>query len=135
MAIWYNLCWFGTFCVGLVHFSSFGITYQEKSGNPGSNPTIVSYNASAAKNYNPTNSSFLKQKIFSSVLTERSIPLQRRRCGCKFKSRRIGSWLCPCRPNVSSKNCIFKNYYHPIQMQDSITRTICNPASGNTTTN
>jgi hypothetical protein len=26
---------FGTFCVHLVHFSSFGIMHQEKSGNPG----------------------------------------------------------------------------------------------------
>jgi hypothetical protein len=25
---------FGTFCVHLVHFSGFGIMYQEKSGNP-----------------------------------------------------------------------------------------------------
>jgi hypothetical protein len=26
----------GTFCIHLVHFSGFGIKYQEKSGNPGS---------------------------------------------------------------------------------------------------
>jgi hypothetical protein len=32
--IWELLCPFGTFCVDLVHFSGFGITYQEKSGNP-----------------------------------------------------------------------------------------------------
>jgi hypothetical protein len=25
---------FGTFCIHLVHFSGFGIMYQEKSGNP-----------------------------------------------------------------------------------------------------
>jgi hypothetical protein len=35
-AIWYNLQPFGVVCGGhLVHFSVFGIMYQEKSGNPG----------------------------------------------------------------------------------------------------
>jgi hypothetical protein len=41
MAIWNNLWSFGifyrvdsTFSVYLVHFSGFGIMYQEKSGNP-----------------------------------------------------------------------------------------------------
>jgi hypothetical protein len=32
--IWYTVWRFGTFCVHLVHFSSFGIMQQEKSGNP-----------------------------------------------------------------------------------------------------
>jgi hypothetical protein len=38
MAIWNilrTLGIFGTFCIHLVHFSGFGIMYQEKSGNPG----------------------------------------------------------------------------------------------------
>jgi hypothetical protein len=43
MAIWNmyfieirDILWpFGTFCVHLVHFSRFGIMYQEKYGNPG----------------------------------------------------------------------------------------------------
>jgi hypothetical protein len=35
MAIWDILLPFGTFCVHLVHFSGFGILYQEKSGDPG----------------------------------------------------------------------------------------------------
>jgi hypothetical protein len=35
MDIWDTLWPFGTFCVHLVHFSGFGIMYQEKSGNPG----------------------------------------------------------------------------------------------------
>jgi hypothetical protein len=42
MAIWsiyindhFGHFWqFGTFCIHLVHFSAFGITHQEKSGNP-----------------------------------------------------------------------------------------------------
>jgi hypothetical protein len=34
--IWNILLPFGTFCVHLVHFSGFGIMYQEKSGNPAS---------------------------------------------------------------------------------------------------
>jgi hypothetical protein len=34
VAIW-NILWpFGTFCGHLVHFSTFGILYQEKSGSP-----------------------------------------------------------------------------------------------------
>jgi hypothetical protein len=33
--IWEILCPFGNFCVDLVHFYGFGITYQHKSGNPG----------------------------------------------------------------------------------------------------
>jgi hypothetical protein len=34
MEIW-DIIWpFGTFCIRLVHFSGFGIMYQEKSGNP-----------------------------------------------------------------------------------------------------
>jgi hypothetical protein len=32
--IWEILRPFGTFCVDLVHFSGFGIMYQQKSGNP-----------------------------------------------------------------------------------------------------
>jgi hypothetical protein len=36
MDIWDILWPFVTFCVHLVHFSSFGITHQEKSGNPAS---------------------------------------------------------------------------------------------------
>jgi hypothetical protein len=34
MDIWDILLPFVTFCVHLVHFSGFGITHQEKSGNP-----------------------------------------------------------------------------------------------------
>jgi hypothetical protein len=36
MDIWDILWPFGTFCVHLVHFSGFGMTHKEKSGNPGS---------------------------------------------------------------------------------------------------
>jgi hypothetical protein len=34
MAVHYKLWTFGKFCVDLVHFSGFGTTNQEKSGNP-----------------------------------------------------------------------------------------------------
>jgi hypothetical protein len=34
MVIWYILWLFGTFYGYLVHFSRFGMLYQEKSGNP-----------------------------------------------------------------------------------------------------
>jgi hypothetical protein len=37
---------FGTFCVHLVHFSGFGIKYQEKSGNPAQNIQIYLQNLS-----------------------------------------------------------------------------------------
>jgi hypothetical protein len=37
MAIWDILWPFGIFYGHLVHFFGFGIMYQEKSGNPGSN--------------------------------------------------------------------------------------------------
>jgi hypothetical protein len=32
---WYIFWQFGIFCVYFVHFSVFGMFYQEKSGNPG----------------------------------------------------------------------------------------------------
>jgi hypothetical protein len=32
---------FGTFCAHLVHFSGFGIMYQEKSGNPAAVPVSL----------------------------------------------------------------------------------------------
>jgi hypothetical protein len=66
-----------------------------KRFHSGANPTTSSYNASVVKIYNATSSlhsAFSKQKIFSSALKKRSILLQRWRCSCKFKSRRIGSW-------------------------------------------
>jgi hypothetical protein len=34
MEIWGSLGSFGTFCIHLVHFFSFGLIYREKSGNP-----------------------------------------------------------------------------------------------------
>jgi hypothetical protein len=62
MAIWNILRTFGIFFDHLVHFvlhnwghfSGFGIMYQEKSGNPGPNPTTSIYNASIVKIYNAT---------------------------------------------------------------------------------
>jgi hypothetical protein len=32
---------YGTFCVHLVHFSDFGIVYQEKSGNPEPSARVI----------------------------------------------------------------------------------------------
>jgi hypothetical protein len=37
VTIRYIFCSFGTFCVHLVHFSSFGLMHQEKAGNPAAN--------------------------------------------------------------------------------------------------
>jgi hypothetical protein len=36
--IWHTSWLFGIFYPILVHFTRFGMLYQEKSGNPGSNP-------------------------------------------------------------------------------------------------
>jgi hypothetical protein len=52
VAIWYILWLFGIFLV----WYGFCILYQEKSGNPGANPTTSSYNASVVKIYSATNS-------------------------------------------------------------------------------
>jgi hypothetical protein len=56
------------------------------------NPTIASYNASAVKIYNATSSLVRceNKTIFFSHDKHSSL-LQRWRCSCKFKSRRIGS--------------------------------------------
>jgi hypothetical protein len=56
VAIWNILPTFGVFCGHLVIFSRLGMLYQEKSGNPGANPTIASYNASVVKTYSAVNS-------------------------------------------------------------------------------
>jgi hypothetical protein len=52
----------------------------------------VSYNASAVKVYNATGSlvRFENKKVFSSTLKNALALLQRWRCSCEFKSRRIG---------------------------------------------
>jgi hypothetical protein len=56
--IWNIILPFGTFCVHLVHFSGFGIMYEEKSGNTG-------YNAGAFKNTGSSfNSEFENKYIF-----------------------------------------------------------------------
>jgi hypothetical protein len=102
MTVWYILWSFGIVCGHLVYFPVGVCLDQEKSGNSAAwaTPTIVSYNASVAvKIYNATNSIarfFLKKNYFSPK-HKRSCLLQRWRCSCKFKSRRIGpkmaSWV------------------------------------------
>jgi hypothetical protein len=64
---------------------------------PGANPTtpdpnhkIANYNASDEIFYNATGCAFHKQKYFI-LLEKRFSLLQRGRCRCKFKCRRIGS--------------------------------------------
>jgi hypothetical protein len=58
----------------------------------GANPTIVSYNAIACKIYNAAGSlaRFVNKNILF-YFEKRSSLLQRWRCSCKFKSRRICS--------------------------------------------
>jgi hypothetical protein len=60
---WYILCPFGIYYGHLVYFIAilyifprFGILLQEKTGNPGANPTTLSYNASVVKMHSATNS-------------------------------------------------------------------------------
>jgi hypothetical protein len=61
--------------------------------NSGANPTIVYYNASAVNFYNATGSlARFESKNIVAYFEKRSSLLQRWRCSCKFKSRRIGSW-------------------------------------------
>jgi hypothetical protein len=58
--------------------------------NLGVNPTIASYNASVVNFYNGTGSLVrFEKKLF--YFEKRSRLLQRWRCSCKLKNRRIGS--------------------------------------------
>jgi hypothetical protein len=61
--------------------------------SPGANPTIASYNASAVKIYNATNTlvRFKNKKYYLLQRKKRSSLLQRWRCRCKLRSRMIGS--------------------------------------------
>jgi hypothetical protein len=50
-----NFLPFGTFCVDLVHFSGFGITNQQKSGNPDSEAHVANHGKTfTQKNGEPT---------------------------------------------------------------------------------
>jgi hypothetical protein len=72
------------------------------SGHPEANPTIAIYNAGGVKSYNATSSLVrFETKQFSSNLKKRSSLLQRWRCSCKFKSRRVGSWSRVRKPGLS----------------------------------
>jgi hypothetical protein len=63
---------------------------------PGANPTIASYNANVVIFYNATDSLTRFENIIILFYFEKlSSLLQRWRCSCKFKSRRIGSRLEP----------------------------------------
>jgi hypothetical protein len=77
----------------LVYFLTvWSLLYQEKYGNPGANPTIESYNASAIEFYNATGSLVrLENKTILFYFEKRSSLLQRWRCSCKFRRHRIGS--------------------------------------------
>jgi hypothetical protein len=58
----------------------------------GANPTIASYNAGAVKFYNGTSSPVrFENNIFLLYFKKRPSLLQRWRCSCKFRSRRIGT--------------------------------------------
>jgi hypothetical protein len=58
----------------------------------GVNPTIVSYNAGAVKAYNTSLVSFKQKKFLLAQNTPTKVQ-QRWRCSCKFKSRKVGSWV------------------------------------------
>jgi hypothetical protein len=62
----------------LVYFLTvWSLLYQEKYGNPGANPTIESYNASAVEFYNATGSLVRLEANFSFYFEKRSSLLQR----------------------------------------------------------
>jgi hypothetical protein len=70
------------------------LSLRMKNGIPGTNPTIASYNASIVNFYNATGSlARFGNKNFLLKFEKRCSLLQRWRCSCKFKSRRIGSRL------------------------------------------
>jgi hypothetical protein len=72
--------------VSLSFLSKFSLHIStEPQGIPEANPTITSYNASAVKIYNTTNSPvrFENKNIFF-YIKKRSSPLQRWLCSCKF---------------------------------------------------
>jgi hypothetical protein len=78
----------------------------------GASPTIVNSNASAAKIYNATTHRILITNIFFTFV-KRSNLLQRWRCSCKFRSRRIGSRvkrLCKFSPNERLFSYVVFNY-------------------------
>jgi hypothetical protein len=60
---------------------------------PGANPTIASYNASVVNFYNATDNlaRFENKNILFYFENAVAYYIQRWRCSCKFKSRRIGS--------------------------------------------
>jgi hypothetical protein len=81
---------------------------QEKSGSPGANPTIVIYNASVVNFYNAMGSlARFENKNILFCFEKRSSLLQRWRCSCKFKNRRIGSWLKPLVVTSLSSNQLY----------------------------
>jgi hypothetical protein len=65
---------------------------SSSQSKPGTNPTIASYNASVVNFYNAAGSlTRFENKNILFYFEKRCSLLQRWRCICKFKSRRIGS--------------------------------------------
>jgi hypothetical protein len=61
----------------------------------GPNPTTSVYNASVVNLYNATGSlARFENKNILFYFEKCSSLLQRWRCSCKFKNRKIGSWFC-----------------------------------------
>jgi hypothetical protein len=58
----------------------------------GANPTTSIYNASVVNFYNAIGNLARFENNFFIILLKHSSLLQRWRCNCKFKGRRIGSW-------------------------------------------
>jgi hypothetical protein len=56
------------FVVHLVHFSGFSIMYQEKSGNPVSEPTCVNATFVLASTYNNTNYRYILRPLLVRIL-------------------------------------------------------------------
>jgi hypothetical protein len=112
----------------LVYFPRFGILDQEKSGNPAqyiSNPTIMSYNASAVKNYNATSSLVRSEtKNIFFYLEKRSSLLQRWRCSCKIRSQSYVFWIYNYKWNRAACQPIEKQIYfcqilgHPVALTE-----------------
>jgi hypothetical protein len=73
---------------GAVHSPNSGFKWKSPIPSSGANPTIASYNASAAKVYNATSSLVHFENNILFNYEKRSSLLQRWRCSCKYNSRR-----------------------------------------------
>jgi hypothetical protein len=100
-------CYVVNFCKTAVVIYERRVSSWVWNFHPGANPTIASYNASVVNFYNATGSlARFKNKNILFYLGKVPSLLQRWRCSCKFKDRRIGSRIGTCANTSSVKNVV-----------------------------